>query len=459
VTTDELVTAELADANPLPEPASPPSAEERAEAERVLRRVLDHAAAAPSRRRGPRLGMLAPVVSLLVVVVVAAVVLRTGGSSTTGTTGNGGLTLTLSAAATPQTPRITAGAMSREIMLIRRRLASLGHGFTVRESGAKGIVVTAPRVTAAQRVRIVQLITAPARLRFYDWEASVLTPNGHTAAQQLDAQDATALAVSQGTADGPGFPGAGSASLYDAVTLAARQPPRRASRSLSRLGSEYYLFGAPGSAACAPAAAANGTRPVAGTHCLLAGPLDPAGSVSRPRALGELAAQLPTGVTASEGQVLVVPQGTVVVQAEQFRTVAPVAFSSPTAQFFVLKDTVALTGNDITNPQPSTDQSGQSDVTFGFTRIGQAAFQHATQAIAHRGASVSLGGATLDQHFAAVVDDQLVTVPQINYRQYPDGIIGGGGADITGGFTTRSARDLATELRHGALPLALRVVP
>jgi preprotein translocase subunit SecD len=44
-------------------------------------------------------------------------------------------------------------------------------------------------------------------------------------------------------------------------------------------------------------------------------------------------------------------------------------------------------------------------------------------------------------------------------RRYPDGIIGSSGADITGGFTSKSARDLATELRYGALPLAVWIVP
>lgn len=78
--------------------------------------------------------------------------------------------------------------------------------------------------------------------------------------------------------------------------------------------------------------------------------------------------------------------------------------------------------------------------------------------IAHRGANVSVGGAALYQHFAVALDDQLLTVPQIDFRIYPDGIIGAGGADITGGFTRRSATDLATELRDGPLPLAVRVV-
>jgi preprotein translocase subunit SecD len=57
-------------------------------------------------------------------------------------------------------------------------------------------------------------------------------------------------------------------------------------------------------------------------------------------------------------------------------------------------------------------------------------------------------------------ESQLLTVPQIDFRQYPDGIVqtgGASGADITGGMTAASARDLATRLRYGPLPLALRV--
>jgi preprotein translocase subunit SecD len=455
VTTDERVIAQLAEANPVPD-APAHTVQERAEAERVLRRVLDDAPA--PRRRRPRLGILAPVASVLVVLAVAAVVLRTGGSSTTGANTHGGVEITLSAQPTPQTPRITATAMSREVALMRRRLVSLGHGFTVQQSGASGIVVTGPKVSPTQRSRIVSLITQSAQLAFYDWEANVLTPNGKTAASQLLTQHGTVLSVSQGTADGPGFPGAGSMSLYDAVTLAAKQP-LHADHLNSRSGSQYYMFGAPGSTACAAAAAANRTRPISGTHCLLAGPVSLGSAVSRRHAIDELAAQLPAGVSPTEGQVLVVRQGTVVLQAEQFHSAAPVGFSSPTAQFFVLKDDVALRGNEITNPQSSADQGGEPDVTFGFTGAGQSNFQKVTGEIAHRGANVSLEGNMLNQHFAVVLDSQIVTVPSIGFRQYPDGITPATGADIVGGLTAQTATDLATELRYGALPLNVRVVP
>jgi hypothetical protein len=450
VTTDERVIAQLAEANPIPESASP-TAQERAEAERILRRVLRDAPSRGPRPRRPRLGMLAPVISVLVVLVVVGAVLRTGGSATTGSAPSGRLTITLNALPTPQVPRITAGAMSREIALMRRRLETLGRGFTVTQSGASGIVVTVPKARAAEQPRIVRLITQSGRLYFYDWEANVLTPNGKPAAQGLLTQDADSITLSTGGSAGqPGVPGTGGVPLYQAVQLAAKQPRAPAAKSQSRKGAAYYFFGAPGSPACAAAAAAHGTTPVRGQHCLLNGP---------DSSVTDLYAGLPSGVTKSQGELVTVPRGTVVLQAANPSASDQITPKSAVAQFYVLKDNAALTGNDITDPQASIDQSGQPDVTFGFNGVGQASFEKVTGAIAHRGANVSVGGETLDQHFAVALDSQLVTVPQINFRQYPDGIIGGGGADITGGFTSQSAGDKATELRYGALPLNVQVVP
>ena len=67
-------------------------------------------------------------------------------------------------------------------------------------------------------------------------------------------------------------------------------------------------------------------------------------------------------------------------------------------------------------------------------------------------------GQQLNQHFATALDNKLITVPQIDFKTYPDGIQGGGGADITGGFTIQSAQDLATQLRLGALPINLKLI-
>ena len=69
----------------------------------------------------------------------------------------------------------------------------------------------------------------------------------------------------------PGTPGSGSMGLYQAVQLASKQKGWSSSAN-SRTGPQYWMFGAPGSAACAAAARAQGTTPVAGQHCLLSGP-------------------------------------------------------------------------------------------------------------------------------------------------------------------------------------------
>ena len=152
------------------------------------------------------------------------------------------------------------------------------------------------------------------------------------------------------------------------------------------------------------------------------------------------------------------PRGITVLQAVPSSFTHPLSFSDPNAQFFVLKDHVALFGNDITNPQQSTDQTGNPDVSFGFTGHGKNAFQKVTGDIAHRGQLNSPLGNPQNQHFAVALDTQLVTVPQIDFKQFPDGIPADQGADITGGFTIGSAQDLATQLRLGALPIKLKLI-
>jgi SecD/SecF fusion protein len=110
------------------------------------------------------------------------------------------------------------------------------------------------------------------------------------------------------------------------------------------------------------------------------------------------------------------------------------------------------------NPQQSTDQGGNPDVSFSFTSNGGKAFQNVTSTIAKRGELVSGLGQTLNQHFAVALDDKLITVPQIDFKTYPEGIVGETGADITGGLTIQSAQDLATQLRLSGLPVLLELV-
>ncbi|MBV9422190.1 MAG: protein translocase subunit SecD [Solirubrobacterales bacterium] len=390
---------------------------------------------------------------LVVGLIAASVVVITQRKTLLGLDLKGGVELVYQGQPTAQTPVVTQDALSRAVDIMRQRVDQLGVAEPQIQTLGGGLISAAlPDVQNTARAE--KLVGTTARLAFYDWEANALTPNGKTVASQLQTQDQAALQISCGAypcptgGAQPGIPGAGSMTLYSAVTLASKQAPEPSSDN-ARDGPQYYMFGAPGSAACAAAARAQGTTPVAGTHCLLSGPAD---------TQSELLAGLPVGVSASQGQTLVVPRGIVVLQAVPASFAHPPSISEPTAQFFVLKDHVSLFGNDITNPQQSTDQSGAPDVAFGFTSHGAKAFQSVTAQIARRGDLVSGLGQTFNQHFAVALDTQLITVPSIDFKTYPDGIPGDNGADITGGFTISSAQDLATQLRLGALPIKLKLI-
>jgi SecD/SecF fusion protein len=416
--------------------------------DRVERQIVRQVeAGGPRASRLPTaLGYLASVAAVVVVVVVAGVFLLARGS-TPPSGPAGGHTVTVRFTAATVDPHAQLGAaIDRSIPILRERLGSSFPEVRVSRAGNE-VVITAPNASAGTRARILALVGTTARLAFYDWEANVITPNGKTVASQLQTQDPTATEISQGTGnEAPGQPGAGSMDLYDAVKLASKQP-RSASPANSRLGPQYYAFGAPGSPACQAAAKASGTTPAVGQHCLLSGPEDNK---------SDLLSALPAGVSASESEIATVPRGTVVLEAIPENFSNPTPIGDPSAQFYVLKDDAAFSGSDITNPQQSTDPNArQPDVTFGFTDTGKTKFQHVTANIAHRGDLVSGVGQTLNQHFAVALDDRLITVPFIDFKQYPDGITGDNGADISGSFTITSAKDLADELRLSALPVSL----
>jgi SecD/SecF fusion protein len=388
------------------------------------------------------------ILTLVVGLIAASVVVIAQMKTQLGLDLKGGVQLVYQGQPTPQTPVVTQAALARAVDTMRQRVDQLGVSSPeIQTSGGNQITVGLPNVSNTHRAE--ELVGTTARLEFYDWEANALTPNGTPVAKLLQTQDPNAVQISQGSGSlSPGSPGAGSMPLYTAVQLAAKQP-KQVSKSNARRGPEYFMFGAPGSAACATAARDKGATPVVGAHCYLSGPES---------TLQDLSSAVPSGVNASQGQVLTVQQGWVVLQAVPSSFGKTIAWGNPSAQFYVLRDHVALLGNDITNPQQSTDQTGSPDVTFGFTSTGGKEFQNVTSTIAHRGDLVSGLGRTLDQHFAVALDTQLVTVPFIDFKTNPDGIPGDNGADIQGGFTISSAQDLASQLRLGALPINLKLI-
>ncbi len=412
--------------------------------DRIERQLVRRVAAAPpgSARLSAGLRYLPPAAAVLVVIVVVAVFagLRGNGSPDSPASGRGAELVFAAVGAGPYAP--SGRAIEASVDILRRRLAAVLPGVRVARAGDLVVVRGARSSTRAT----ILALAAPGELRFYDWEAAVLTPDGKTVASQLRTQGAAATEISQGAgASPPGGPQAGGLPLYQAVSLAAKLPAKAAAGS-SRRGPQYYLFDRSASPACASAGQGRGGPPGGGGHCLLAGP---AGR------LGDLRLSLPAGVRPAHGQVLRVPQGIAVLQAANPTPGKTALVDSPKARFYVLEDRPSLTGADITDPRQSTDQSGQPDVAFGFSAHGAARFRNTAAAIARRGAALDTAGQTLNQHFAIALDNQLLTVPSIDFRAYPNGIAANGGADISGVLNSHAARILSILLRYGPLPVEL----
>jgi SecD/SecF fusion protein len=130
--------------------------------------------------------------------------------------------------------------------------------------------------------------------------------------------------------------------------------------------------------------------------------------------------------------------------------------------WYALKDRPALSSADIVRPAAETGELGEPTVTFGFTRKGRAAFERLTLAVAQRGRALAgsrvseAEAESLSHHFAVVYDSEVKTKPIINFQQFPHGIDGRTGAQISGGFVDLAeARDLAAVLSVDPLPLEL----
>ena len=128
----------------------------------------------------------------------------------------------------------------------------------------------------------------------------------------------------------------------------------------------------------------------------------------------------------------------------------------------MIKDNPVLGGSDIKNPEQNFESGagGPPIVTMEFSDKGRNAFAETTREIAQRGADNAAHQrrpAGPDRRLAPLRDParqraDLDAVHQL--PEYPDGIDGHEGAQISGGFTIQSAQDLARLLKIGALPLA-----
>ena len=258
-------------------------------------------------------------------------------------TSRAGCSSSIRALPSPQTPTVTQDALQRAVDIMRNRVDQLGVAEPeIQTSGDNQITVGLPNVSDTGRAE--REVGTTAQLAFYDWEANALTPNGKTVESQLQTQDPTAVAISQGgTNQSPGSPGAGS----EPSTTRSRSP--RSSRALfgqsEQLARDAAVLHVRGARERGLRRGGQGQRDraVAGQHCLLSGPDDNRADLlsGAPRRRQRLRRRDPRGA-ARNGRA---PGG----HPRDFSKPTPI--SDPSAQFFVLKDNVALHGNDITNPR------------------------------------------------------------------------------------------------------------
>jgi preprotein translocase subunit SecD len=111
-------------------------------------------------------------------------------------------------------------------------------------------------------------------------------------------------------------------------------------------------------------------------------------------------------------------------------------------QVYLVSRVPVVSGTDIRDARPSTDEQGRPDVTFNLTAAAGQKFAAFTSA--H-----NESGADPDHYLAVVLDNRIREVASIKTEIRDTGSISGGG------FTDQSAKDLAMLLRSGALPASL----
>jgi SecD/SecF fusion protein len=330
----------------------------------------------------------------------------------------GGVSLTYQAKPTAQSA-VTSDAINRTLDIMRERVDQLGVSEPeIQRSGSDQIDVSLPDVKNADEA--ANQVGTTAQMYFYDWETNVLDANCKPAPQDQN--------VTGGSSAGSGL---GATDQFTAVTRASKCPVRNLPNATTN-GLFYQVD----------------TK----TKKVLAGPDETRRDLKQ-----EL--QNKAIRPAKTQKTIEIPKGTIVVRAE-----AP-SEKQKSNLYYVLRDNPALSGKEVKNPEQQFDNgaggTGQPIVTFSFTSKGRVAFQKTTRAIAARGADQSLPGTSAQnafQHFAIVLDNELITTPFIDFQQNPDGIDATNGSQISGSFTIASAQRLANLLKTGALPIKLQLI-
>ena len=125
------------------------------------------------------------------------------------------------------------------------------------------------------------------------------------------------------------------------------------------------------------------------------------------------------------------PPGDELLQGQESRASAP--------ESYVVRRRVMVSGDTLTNAQPSFGNNNTPVVSFKFDSVGARRFADATRE-------------NVGKPFAIVLDNKVISAPVIK-----EPILGGSGI-IEGSFSVQTANDLALLLRAGALPAPLNIL-
>jgi SecD/SecF fusion protein len=359
------------------------------------------------------------VVGLVAAALVGVALLAVPGSPihqkpTLGLDLQGGLEVTLQAVP-PRDRQLTKEDLDRSVQIMRNRVDKLGVSEPeIRTQGNDQISIQLPGVK--DPAAAASIIGKTAQLELFDLEKNLVAPS-------VDARTKQPIATPK---------------LYDLLV---------GQQSLAQKGSpeSYYVFRTKGKK-------------------LVVGPVQ-----TKQAALAKWKGKLPEGY-----KLLAVPPQTVVVHCGPNDVVCPgVGESPPTRNYFYLlrytPPTVPeMTGKDLNlsgTRQDFDTNTGEPIVLMDFTGKGQDMFEKITRDIAIRGKLLfnTVGGGQGDyrnylQHFAIVLDREIKSWPSIDFEQYPGGISGSNGAQISGLASIGEAKDLALVLQTGALPVEFRTL-
>ena len=372
--------------------------------------------------RRPHLTLVALIVAGLIGVVLLAI----PGSPihqkpTLGLDLQGGLEVTLQAVPPPNR-KLQKSDLTRSVEILRDRIDRLGVAEPeIREQGDDQISIQIPGIKNTREV--IGILGQTAQLELYDLEANLVPPS---------------IGVER-------FPVA-TESLY--ALLAGQQA------QVEDGGSEsWYLFD--------------------DQRKKRAGPVTKKEALLQSKVVAEAgeAGKLPKG-----WKIFGVPPKTVVLECGIGENNCPgVNVENPTQNFYYLIRNGEFKNSDgstTTVPEMRGDDlklsgtrqdfdttTGQPIVTMQFTDKGGDKFAEITNNIADRGRALfNLSGAAglaenYNQRFAIVLDRQIKSSPSIDFEQYPNGIGGTNGAQITGIGDINEAKNLALVLQTGALPV------